>query len=367
VVTTTTRLLVAVIIFKLILVIWGLLHAAGPVWSMWDQWDSNVYRTIATQGYTPEGIAPDYFSFLSHFPPLYPVAMFLVAQFFRITPQIAGILISWAAIVLASYFLYRLVHEETGDETWALNSVLFMTIWPTSYFTIAVYAEPLFLLFLILSFYALRKESFTWAGLAGGAAILTRLPGIMIVPAYGIILWRLYQKKDRRVWKAGLALLAIPALAVGIHLGINFTQYGDPLHFEKEYRENPYSSKHLITPFSETVQDATTLVRGIPHTLGYDFMMLHGWNVIFTILATIIALIGIRILPAEYSAFSLASILLFASMSWGISNARFTLPIFPLFIVLGRMKPNLRTPTIALSLCLLLYFTSIFVTGAWTF
>lgn len=362
------RLLVGVFIFKLALVLWGSLAGSGSIWDMWDHWDSNVYKTIATQWYAPVNVPPDYVGFLSHFPPLYPIAIFLVAAFFPITPQVAGILISWAAILAASYVLYRLVLEETGDRSLALHSVLFLTIWPVSYFTIALYSESLSLLFILCSFYALRTRRFGWAGVAGAAAILTRLPSIAIVPTYAVVLWRLYRQRDKQFWHAAISLFLGSVIAVLAYLSINAIHYGDPFFFRDEYRTNPFSSKHLIVPFKETAEHLAVLVKDAGNYPREDFMMVHGWNALFTLAALIITVTGMRMkLPWEYSVFALASILLFASFSWGISNARYTLPIFPLFMVLARLKPGIRLPVIAVCLYLLFAFTSVFVAGGWAF
>lgn len=362
------RILLGVALFKLGLVAWGYLFAPGSLGNAWNHWDSNVYTTIASQWYAPTNIPPDYFGFLSHFPPLYPISIFLIGSFLSLSPQLAGILVSWVAIMMASYVFYQLILEETGQESIAIYAVIFLTVWPVSYFTIATYSESLSIFCIALSLYALRQRWFAWTAIAGAAAILTRLPSIAIAGAFTITLWQLYRRGDQLFPRAALFLVAGPTLALVAYMAINAHYYGDPLFFHYEYQTNPFSSKHAIIPFQETAQNLGILVKDFPSYSQEDFMATHGWNALFTLAAVVLVITGILMrIPSTYTAFSTISILLFASFSWGISNARYTLPILPLFFVLARLKPAIRLFILVLCLILLLYFTSIFVTGAWAF
>lgn len=367
-------LLGAIVLFKIVLFLWGVIafpfaqYPHDTVLSIWNRWDSTAYLTIGRQGYTPDNLAPDYFGFIGHFPPLYPMAAALVARLSGAPLVIAGMAASWLAIIAASYFLYRLVKEEAGNESVALFSAALLNVWPLAYFTLTTYAESLFILLAVLSFYALRRQAFAWAGIATAAAILTRLPGIALVPAFGVTLWKLHAARDARLWPAAAWLLVIPGIAVLCYLAINAASYGDPLFFQHEYKTNPNSGKHLIVPLSETFEHLRTLVVEFPRSLNQQFMMNQGWNAIFTLVAVALTVLGVRLgLPWDYTVFAIGSILLFASFSWGISNARYTLPIFPLFLVLARLPPGWRLASAVLCLPLLFYFTRIYTRGSWAF
>ena len=96
--------------------------------------------------------------------------------------------------------------------------------------------------------------------------------------------------------------------------------------------------------------------------------MNHGWNAIFTLLAVALTLLGVLLgLPWDYTVFSIGLIALFASFSWGISNARYTQPIFPLFLVLARLQPGWRLVSAAVCLPLLFYFTQVYTRGTCAF
>lgn len=138
--------------------------------SIWSRWDSKVYLTIASDGYLPKSAAPDYIAFLSHFPPLYPMAIKFISDMLYLSPIYSGIIISVTASVAASYFLFKLVIFDFNNLKTAFLSVVFMNIYPISYFTLAVYSESLFIFFIILSFYLIRKERFIGGGLGWGGS-----------------------------------------------------------------------------------------------------------------------------------------------------------------------------------------------------
>lgn len=48
-----------------------MVRTRGAVPPISNHSDSAPYSTVARQWYTPDSLAPDYFGFVSHFPPLY--------------------------------------------------------------------------------------------------------------------------------------------------------------------------------------------------------------------------------------------------------------------------------------------------------
>ena len=182
--------ILVVIVIKAYLFIWSgynfnfLSNQLADWLDVWSRWDSNVYKDIATFGYSNPGyLAIDHWSFLSHFPPLYPFIMYLIFLL-GVTSPIAGISVSIISIIGASILLYKLVLIEFKDENVALFSVLFLNFYPTSYFTMSVYSESLFIFLVIASFYYLRREKFLFSGLCVAGAILTRNVGVVLLPVY---------------------------------------------------------------------------------------------------------------------------------------------------------------------------------------
>jgi Gpi18-like mannosyltransferase len=368
---TTLFIIITVLTIKIILFIWAaynlnLIAHHGNTWlSIWDRWDAGVYKTIASSSYNLVNIKLDYWAFLSHFPPLYPLAIASIVWLLHISLVKAGILVSTISIVAASIILYKLAYLDFRDKKAAWLSVIFLNLYPLSYFTISVYSESLFVFLVITSLYFLRKENFVISGLAAAGAILTRIIGIIFLPIY--FLYPLYylKQKGKVSFKLFLPFL-FSFLAVVIYLGINKIYYGDYFYFFTE-KISFNATKHLIIPFNETYPNFLAIFKD-SNFKNQVFMTSLGWNSLFTIFAFVVTIIGIRKIRWEYSFYSLASILIFASLSWGISNARYTLSIFPIFIILGLIKNKILLSAILIIFILMLfYFTEIFTSGAWAF
>lgn len=375
---TRTALFVvgAVACVKLLLFAWGAAQfdfAAHPEddWtSIWNRWDASVYQTIATEGYRAPSVAPDYRAFLSHFPPLYPTLIAATARILFLTPNRAGMAISFISILGTTYILYRLALHDTGNRRTAVAAAFLLNLYPTSYFTVAPYTESLFLLLILVSVYWLRTEprdTFI-PGLAAAAAILTRLIGVALLPAYAWVLWKKYREGSLRA--IDVSLVVLPLLAIAVYLGINAHYYGEPFFFLKEYATNPFSAKRTIFPLQETLLTTRALAQHlIGGTVTQGFMMTQGWNALFTVFALIVTIIGMRKkLPLEYSIYALSYILFFSSFFWGISNARYTLVVFPMFITFASIKHRAVQIVIGGAFfALLLYFSHIFTSGSWAF
>ena len=97
-------------------------------------------------------------------------------------------------------------------------------------------------------------------------------------------------------------------------------------------------------------------------------MMAMGWGSLFTGLAVFLTARGARWMPLEYTVYSASTIFFFNSFSRGISNARYTFAVFPMYIVLSRIKNAfVKAIVLTLFLILLFQFAGIFASGLWAF
>jgi len=340
-------------------------HPGGHWLNIWDRWDSGVYKAIATSAYSRTAdMKMDWWAFLSHFPPLYP-AIISVITFLGISIPASGILVSFFSAIIVSIMLYKLALVEFNNQRSAMLTVWFFNFFPTSYFSISLYSESLFILLAVSSFYHLRKENFLYAGLLSGGAILTRSVGIVFIPIY--FLYVLYDYfKNRKINFNSLYLCVLPMFAVLIYMRINKVYYDDYFYFLNETLSFN-TTKHLIFPFKESYSDLLALFQGA-HLSDPNFMMTRGWNAVFVLLAMVVTILGIKRVKWEYTIFSMSSILLFSSLSWGISNARYVFSVFPIFMILGSMENRLlQGGILGVFFVGLLHFTKIFTSGAWAF
>lgn len=367
---TTFLVILTVLIIKTALFIWAgynfdFINYPRNNWiNIWDRWDSGVYKTIAQSSYNFINIELDFWAFLSHFPPLYSLTIAITSRLLGVSLLNAGILVSLTSIITASVILYKLAYLEFKSERIALLSVVFLNLYPISYFTISVYSESLFLLMTIYSFYCLKKEDYFLAGLAAAGAILTRFVGIVFVPIY--VLYFLYNCKKSGFNLKTLYPFLLSLTGLIIYLVINKYYFGNYFYFLTE-KFSFNTSKYLIIPFKETYFDLFAVFKN-SNFWDQTFMTSRGWNAIFSLFALAVTLLGLKKINWIYTAYSLTSILIFSSLSWGISNARYTLSVFPIFIILAFIKNRaLLLAILVVSTFMLLYFTKIYTSGAWAF
>jgi Gpi18-like mannosyltransferase len=141
----------------------------------WYHWDAIRFATIATRGY----ITPEYAAFF----PLYPALERSFSLLFHRDILESGMIVSNLALLGTLIVFYRFVEMEFDKDT-AKRSVLYLCIFPTAFFFFAAYNESLFLFFMLLCFYCMRRGSWWLAGLFGGLATLTRSIGLFLCIIY---------------------------------------------------------------------------------------------------------------------------------------------------------------------------------------
>jgi hypothetical protein len=149
--------------------------------AIWQRFDANWYTSVADNGYG--SIGGD-----DHFPPLFPVLIRILEPLFG-NAFLAGLLISHLATLYAIKLLYE-TFSEWGGNNLARRTVLFLLIYPTSFFLFSVYTESLFLVTALLSLQHTKKGSWAWAGFWAFCAVLTRLQGAALIIPMFYLVWR---------------------------------------------------------------------------------------------------------------------------------------------------------------------------------
>lgn len=296
-------------------------------------WDGGHFLTIAKFGYQEK--------YLYAFFPLYPVTINLVS---KITGDylIAALLISIVSAFLTIQILYRLILLDFG-KILAEKTIIFLLIFPTSFFLITAYSESLFLLLVVSSFYFFRKEKLFWATLFAGFASGTRLAGLAVSLAiiFQIITTSGINKKNR--------IILLTPMGFIIYCIYLFNATGDPFYFL--YSETSNWQRSLSIPglsFWQTLKNQNYI------------------ELVFGIFGLGMVLRSFRFLPAVYSVYGLFSILLPVATSSLVSIPRFILPIFPIFILLSMLKnPKVIFFAQLISILFLSAFGILFINGFW--
>jgi hypothetical protein len=175
-------------------------------WDAFAHFDSGWYEPIARDGYR---YFVDSRSNIAFFPG-YPMFMRYVGRLFPHGYEqfyFGGIVVSWTCFVLAMAALYYLARLDL-PRVRARRAVLLTAVFPFSFFFGAVYSESMFLLFTVLAFYSFRTRRWIVGGLCASIAIVTRVPGILMLPALAWLAWKHAEptRRDRGLAVVGLAL-----------------------------------------------------------------------------------------------------------------------------------------------------------------
>lgn len=313
--------------------------------SRWYKVDSVLFLNIAQNGYVNHGND----RLLIVFYPLYPLLIRLVSIIgFNLNLFISGLIVSTLSLIVACVYLYKLVLLEFKDKEIAFHSMKFLLIFPLSFFLGLVFSDGLFLALSIMTFYYLRKQKWLLAGLFGGLASLTRNFGILLlVPAVieYLAATQFLDKLRTKQWKQiftdfavqGIYLLLI---AVGqlIYLSINKIVTGDWFTFVKYQSQNWNNgfSLKIVNNLQVYVYNAFDWKPADAATMWIPLVFL-----VFIIL--LLVFYAMRKIRLSYIAYTLVYLFICLCATWLISFPRYSLGIFPVYIMLAMLAAKSRT------------------------
>lgn len=191
----------------------------------WVRWDARWYLQIAESGYWQSAGH----SFQSYaFFPLYPLVTNLV---FRVVGDvsISSFFVSNLCFVAALVVLHLYVEKRFGHDT-TRRTVLLVISTPFAVFFGAPYTESMFLLLAVSTFWLGERGRWWTSGLVGALCAATRLVGVALLPALGLLYLQDIRSGLRRVDARALApfLVLTGTGAFAVYL---WAAFGDPLAF----------------------------------------------------------------------------------------------------------------------------------------
>jgi hypothetical protein len=322
-------------------------HDVGWAIDVWARWDSGWYLHIAQHGYTDPSRTTAFF-------PLYPLLVRGVGWLFLGHYVLAGFLISAAASVAAFVLLWRLARELTAGEV-ANRSVLYLALFPTTLFLVAVYSESLYLALSVTAFLLARRSRWGWAGLTVGLATLARVSGVVLLPALAVLAWRAPRRGSALLRLA----LSLPVMALWpLFLGL---KYDRPFAFLTAQRSGWQRHLSAAGPLGGAWDALVAGWHGVLQLVSggnyfpnpdHSPMYWAGLNLEQLAYAALLVALGIyawRALGAAYGVFVLGSLALPFSdpvpSTPLLSIPRFALGVFPVFIALGLLGRSQRVHT----------------------
>jgi len=319
--------------------------------NIWDQWDFGYYQKIAEFGYEERDGSLAFY-------PLFPWLLRLVA-YTTGSYLAAGLIVSGIASVAAAILLRRLVQLDY-DSGVALRSVLFFLIFPTAYFLQVGYSESLFLALALASVLAARVNRWPLAGLLGGFCWLTRATGAVLVPALTVEAAQQYSTIRR--WNPRWLWIALVPAGFAAYLVINWRVTGNAFAFlqtRKTFFEQSFAlptAGVIKAIYAQYPTPKEAELAGVQELvfLGIGFVcMIVSW---------------IKLRPI-YAVWMTGNWILFASVDYFRSIPRYTLTMFPIFILFGLLSQN-RFWACVLTVWSLMFFTLfavLFARAEWAF
>ena len=325
---------------------------------MWANFDSGFYIPLASGGYWGANTLHGASNWA--FFPLYPLLIHIFAiplATYPNTDLLAGIATSNASALIALIYLYKLTMREFNRSI-AARTVLYLMLFPMSFYLSAVYPEALFMALVISCIYYARMQRWWLAGFLGGLVALTRPQGVLMVIVAGWEYWQYLgdrfapleaQEKNiitrftnwlhsrilglwraLRDWHTWLGFTALLQIPLGLSLFLLYAKWKVGTFFASQLTERNGWGRTLTNPIH--VLKNALLHPIAPSPWEWNF---YDLNILVIVLFSLALIPIFRRLPAIYGIFSLLFVLLPLSSGDINSIARYYMEVFPVFIWLA--------------------------------
>lgn len=308
----------------------------------WARWDSSWYIRISEEGYTyVPGSTLTIENEVAFFP-LYPLLL-RIGSLLISNRLLVGLIISNVCFLSALILLYRLT-EAYFDSNVATRSVLYIAIFPTSFFFSAVYTESLFLLLSVLTAWFAYKHQWKWAALSGAFASATRAQGVLLVSIVAlewakvhgwqltnIHRWETWTKLVNGIRTDFSSFASIILLPSGLLIYMIYLQstFGNAFAFNDALRA---WGRQTVGPFT-AIASALTLTLSNQ----FELSVLPYYRILEIVVFFVCLMLSFwvyRRIGISYAVYCIASV--WVSASGRIEGQmRYCLVLFPLFMILA--------------------------------
>lgn len=315
----------------------------------WANFDGVHYLLIAANGYTQN----------AGFFPLFPILIFILTSIispsgavypFHPLQYFTVLFATNFLFLMALIILYKLIRLDYQDNL-PIFTILFILVFPTSFFFASIYSESLFILLSVLAFYFARTNRWFLATLCAGLLTATRAVGIAIIPALVFE----FIKQEKSVFKPkGLHLLFMPLGILGYML-FNFLKWGNPFYFiqaQGSFYNNRSVDSVVLIP--QTIFRYIKILTTLSPSIFEWWIALLEISVFFfvSIMFFVAWKKGLR---PSYILFALICFLIPASSGTFSGLPRYALILFPIFITLALVKSKVIKVSYAV-ICFILLF-----------
>jgi len=313
------------------------------------RWDARWYHAIASNGYYTAG--PDKEGSV-RFYPLFPMMMAATKWLTGFQLFWSGTLVSALTLLGTLVLLAKRAREETSEEA-GMATAEALLFFPSAFILASAYSESVTLFATVLAVVLARRGRWLGAGLAGAAAAMGRVNGVLVVLpllALAISAWR----ADRR-WKPAVAV-AFASLGAAAYPAYLWGKFGDPLLYF--HTRPPWWSQHprffvlflwdiakaaLDMVSTGTVPKAVQTMNARVFPIHVAVLVLMGWAL----------WASVRKRKWDDAAFMAGACLFATSVGNLDSMARYSLIYYPMYLRLGETAAAHRTFRLGLALVFL--------------
>jgi Gpi18-like mannosyltransferase len=327
----------------------------------WANFDGVHYLMLAQHGYKSifSGITQAFF-------PLFPL---LIRHFDSLINNYlyTGLILSNLSFLLALLVFKRFLLK-IGVRP--LYPVLFLLLFPTSFYFGAVYTESLFLLLSFSGLLFLEKKNFFLAALFFGLSSAARVAGIFLIIPFLMAYFKAYPEKDIRNIKSKVKFLVYGLVCVSGFLFYSaylWKEFSDPFYFasvQSSFGASRQTDKIILlhqVVWRYLKMLATVNIKSLLYfTVVQEFA--------FSILALALIAWGYfkTSLEKSYLHYSFLTFILPTLTGNFSSMPRYVLTLFPIFIILAKIKSKkLKIGILFFSSLLLIINTALFLRGYW--
>lgn len=311
---------------------------------LWNRanFDGARYLDIARTGYG---------SYQQTFFPLYPGLIKALNPYCGGSNLIAGLVISWFAFAL-SLFIFRKLILIDYDEKTALRAILYLLIFPFSFFFSMVYSESLFLFLLLASFYFARTKKWWLAGLFGLLASATRIVGILILPALLVEAYEQCKEENIKIKEKVKSILPLLSIPLGLIYYMRFliTNFQNPLIFIDPSTDKIILLYQVLWRYFKMI--LTTKLDPLYFSVWLELIV----SILF--LFIIIKSLIDKKIRLSYLVFAFFAFILPTLSGTFVSMPRFMLVLFPCFIYLARIENKIFKVLFPI-ICLIIFFIAV--------
>jgi len=316
----------------------------GIFFNIWSNWDGGHYINISKHGYFGQESITAFF-------PLYPILIWIVSSIIQL-PVISGLIVNGIAVVLAGFWLVKLVKLDFSEKI-ARNSFVLLLLFPTAVFLGAVYSEALFLMTTIGAIYYARKKNWLAVLFLGFTAGLTRNLGAFLV--FPLLYEYFIQYKFKIRWP--ILAVGAPGFAIVSYMIYLWFIFNDAFAFL--HAQALWGREIVINIFWrywEELYDIFTL----PDPQRIEFLSVT--------LMIVSILLMIKKLRPSYIIWSSIILLIPIMQNHWMSVNRFVLVIFPAYIILAYYSDKYKYLNYILYILFavgLIFHTALFVNFGW--